>query len=295
MSTPLPPRSWLYVPATRLELLAKALDGPADAVIIDLEDAVPAPAKDRAREDLAKALSTDAFRRRHKPVWVRINHPRSPWGTADIAALAALPADGVRLPKCEDVEVVAAAAAQLQKPVHLLIESATGVRNADTLARASEQVTGIALGEADLLADLGGSDATALAYARGHIVLTSRAAGLGRPVMSVFTNIADLSALATDSRQARASGFFGRTVVHPRQVPIVNAAFTPAADEVETARRLVDSLDAALLEGRGAQVDERGNFIDAAVVAQAQLVLALAEQYGGDTTTTIDTSDQENQ
>jgi citrate lyase subunit beta / citryl-CoA lyase len=270
-----PPRSWLYVPATRPELVTKALAGPADAVVIDLEDAVPADAKDAARAGLAAAVAGP----RSKPLWVRVNAPTTPWGEADLAAVAALPVDGIRLPKSEDPTVVAQVADRLARPVHVLIETALGVEVADRLARASEWVTGVALGEADLLADLGGSDPSALGWARGRIVVAARAAGRPAPVMSVYTDLADLDGLRTDSERARGLGFFGRSVVHPKQVPVVNAAFRPSADEIDGAHRIVAALERAQRAGSAVVVDERGRFVDAAVVNHARLVLALADHH----------------
>lgn len=276
MSVAPPPRSWLYVPATRPELVPKALAGPADAVVVDVEDAVPAAAKDAARE----ALAGFAALPRAKPLWVRANHPATEWGRADIAALADLPVDGVRLPKSEDPDLVARTAEALGRPVQVLLESATGVENAAALARCSKWVRGIALGEADLLADLGGLDATALTYARGRVVVAARAAGLPAPVMSVWTAIGDSDGLRADSVAARAAGFFGRSIVHPSQAPVVNAAFSPSTDEIEDARRTVSAMTSAEQAGLGVHVDEAGRFLDAAVVNRARLVLALAARDG---------------
>ncbi|SHG70878.1 citrate lyase subunit beta / citryl-CoA lyase [Jatrophihabitans endophyticus] len=290
------PRSWLYVPATRPELVAKALAGPADAVVVDLEDAVPADAKDAARDALVAALAQDACVWRTKPLWVRTNHPATAWGAADLAALhdvAGTAVDGVRLPKAEDADLVADVAGRLGRPLHLLVETALGLRNADVLARAHPQVTGIALGEADLLADLGGLDSSALAYARGHVVATARAAGLGAPVMSVWTDLADLDGLRADTERARALGFVGRSVVHPRQVPVVHEAFTPRPDEVAAAHRVVAALDAATRRGSAVVVDDAGRFVDAAVVNRAKVVLGLARR-GDGAATTPPSPDQEN-
>lgn len=270
--TSAPPRSWLYVPADRPELVPKALAGPADAVVVDLEDAVPSTAKDAARAGLGQIAALP----RTKPLWVRMNHPSTGWGEADLAALATLPIDGVRLPKSEDPELVAATAQRLGRPVHLLLESAAGVENVAVLARCSQWVRGVALGEADLLADLGGLDPSALTYSRGRVVSAARAAGLPQPVMSVWTAIGDLEGLRADTLAARAAGFLGRSVIHPSQVPVVNAAFTPTAEEVARAQRIVASMRSTEQAGAGVHVDESGHFLDAAVVKRARLVLALA-------------------
>jgi citrate lyase subunit beta/citryl-CoA lyase len=272
VSASAPPRSWLYVPASRPELLPKALAGPADAVIVDLEDAVAPSLKDRARAELTGLAGLP---RNGKPVWVRINHPATEWGERDIEALACVGVDGVRIPKADDPALVADVAARLHGPVHLILESALGVHRAHELATASPWVCGIALGEADLLADLRGLDESALLLARGQVVLAARAAGLDSPIQSAFTDLADAHGLHASSLAGRRAGFVGRTVVHPRQVEIVNRAYTPTTDEIDDARAVVTAVGSS---SNAAVVDERGRFLDPALVAQARVVLALAER-----------------
>jgi citrate lyase subunit beta/citryl-CoA lyase len=267
-------RSWLYVPAHRPDLLAKALAGPADAVVLDLEDAVPAEAKDTAREEAVRA----AGRPRDKPLWARLNAVGSPWCTDDVAALSGVVLDGVRLPKAGDPETVALLARRLGLPLHLLLESALGVEQAFALARAHPCVVAVSLGEADLAADLGVRRPDALAWARQRVVVAARAAGLAAPVTSVWTDLADVDGLERDSRNARDQGFFGRSVIHPKQVAPVHRAFTPTDDEVAGARALLASLTAATGRGESAWVDEQGRFVDPAVVAGARRVLEQAHR-----------------
>jgi citrate lyase subunit beta / citryl-CoA lyase len=265
-----PIRSWLYVPAVRAELLPKAIAGEADAVIVDLEDAVPADDKSRARDAAADLLS-EPF---DKPVWVRTNDPLGPWGRQDLEVIAGLPVAGVRLPKCVDPGAVAEAGRVVGKPLQLMLESARGVHRVDELIAASPLVAGIGLGEADLLADLRGFDESALEWSRGQVVVAARAAGLPSPPQSVWTDIEDIEGLRVTTHAARAKGFFGRSVLHPRQVPVVNDVFTPTPDEIEQARRVAGAMREA---GSNTVVDERGRFIDPAVVAGAEFVLALAD------------------
>ncbi|GAA4910782.1 citrate lyase subunit beta/citryl-CoA lyase [Actinomycetospora succinea] len=269
-------RSWLYVPAHRPELLDKALAGPADAVVLDLEDAVPADAKDAARDAAVAAAATP----REKQLWVRMNAVDTPWCADDVAALAGTALDGVRLPKAGEPDTVAALADRLDLPLHLLLESALGVEQAFALARAHPRVVAVSLGEADLAADLGVRRPDALAWARQRVVVAARAAGLAAPVTSVWTDLADPDGLERDSREARDQGFFGRSVIHPRQVEPVHRAFTPTGDEVGAARALLDSLSDAAGRGESAWVDERGRFVDAAVVAGAVRVLEQAHPTG---------------
>jgi citrate lyase subunit beta / citryl-CoA lyase len=271
-----PLRSWLYVPGNRPELIGKAARGEADAIVIDLEDSVPAQAKDAARETV-RAVFDD---RPRKPIWVRINDVRGPWGEADMTALAGLPLSGVRLPKCEDPEVVRSAGHRLGLPLHLLLESAVGIERAMELARAHPDVSGIGLGEADLAADLRTTADTTLAWCRARVVVAARSAGLPAPVQSVWTDVRDLDGLRASSEHARDAGFFGRSVIHPGQVAIVNEVFTPDDRQVRNARELVGALTTAAAGGRSAFIDDEGRFVDPAVVEQARWMLTLAEQLG---------------
>jgi citrate lyase subunit beta / citryl-CoA lyase len=265
-------RSWLYVPAHRTDLVDKALTGTADAVVLDLEDAVPPQAKDTARAAAVAALEAP----RAVPVWVRMNTLDSPWARADTDALASARPDGVRVPKAADVGAVAELAERLAVPVHLLLESALGVESAFLLARCHPLVAGVSLGEADLAADLHVRDRAALRWARQRVVVANRAAGLPSPVAAVWTDLADLDGLAADSIAARDEGFFGRSVIHPSQLEPVHRAFTPAQAEIDSARALLNSLQTAGEHGQSAFVDERGRFVDPAVVAGARWLLDLA-------------------
>jgi citrate lyase subunit beta/citryl-CoA lyase len=263
-------RSWLYVPAHRAELLPKAMAGAADAVVLDLEDAVPADAKATARANALAALAT----RTPKPLWVRVNAPDSDWGRADLAALAGAPAAGLRLPKVEDPALVRAVAGQTRLALHVVLESALGVERAFDLATAHPLVALLSLGEADLMADLRIRDRSALDWARGRVVNASRAANLPSPPHAAWTNVSDVDGLARDSRIARARGFFGRSVLHPGQLATVNEVFTPSPDEVATARALLDRQRA---ESSAAWLDAEGRFVDPAVLANARWQVDLAD------------------
>jgi citrate lyase subunit beta/citryl-CoA lyase len=267
-------RSWLYAPGSRPELVGKALRGGADAIVIDLEDAVPADRKAEARETVRSVAGQDP----PKPVWVRVNDIRGPWGEADLDALAGLPLSGVRLPKCEDPAVVRQVGYRLGLPMQLILESAVGVERASELARAHPLVSGIGLGEADLAADLRVVGEDALAGCRFRVVLAARAAGLAAPVQSVWTAVGDLDGLRRTSERARDGGFFGRSVIHPAQVPVVNEVFTPTASQIRAAQDLIDALATAERDGDAAFLDGSGRFVDPAVVEGARWTLALAAQ-----------------
>lgn len=268
------PRSWLYVPATRPDRVEKALAGEAEAVIVDLEDSVSAHAKETARNTVL-----DLAERVRRPFHVRVNDLTGPWGAHDLSALAGAPVAGVRLPKIESADQVfravdALAHARVPVPIHVLLESALGVENAFAIATAHPDVAGISLGEADLRASLRVSDDTALDWARSRVVNAARAAGLPSPAQSVYTDVADEEGLRASSERGRATGFFGRAVIHPRQIPIVHAAYTPGAHERREAAELLAGLEEAGTQGTNAFLTTDGRFVDPAVVQAARAVLA---------------------
>ncbi|GAA2737324.1 CoA ester lyase [Actinocorallia aurantiaca] len=263
-------RSWLYVPGDRPDRMDKALAGPADAVVLDLEDAVGAAAKDEARRNVLDVLASG------RTAYVRVNDPATPAGKADLKALAASPGAlaGVRVPKSEDPGELRRVAYLLGVPVYPLIESALGVENALALATAHPLVGGISLGEADLLADLR-AGRQALAWPRSRIVVAARAAGLPSPAQSVWTAVRDLDGLRADTEAGREAGFFGRSVIHPAQIPVVHQACAPDPEETAWARELLERFTGAA--GEAAWIDPSGKFVDKAVVERARWLLSLAE------------------
>ncbi|NDL59073.1 HpcH/HpaI aldolase/citrate lyase family protein [Phytoactinopolyspora mesophila] len=265
----------LYVPADRPDRVRKALAGDADVVIIDLEDAVAPPGKETARSAIPELIAEVPGR----PVQVRINGMASPWAAADLTMVAALPAHvEVRLPMVvSPADVEAATGVTGERPVHALIETAAGVEAAGEIARTSG-VASIGLGEADLASDLGTSDEAALSWCRQRIVVAARAAGLAAPAAAVYTNVHDLDGLAETTRQARRWGFVGRAAIHPRQLPVIVAAFAPDADELRRARDVLDSVEDAQSRGDGTSVLADGSFLDVAMVQQARRVVELHER-----------------
>ncbi|GAA5060908.1 HpcH/HpaI aldolase/citrate lyase family protein [Nocardia callitridis] len=265
------PRSWLYVPGHRVDRIGRALESSADAVVIDLEDAVPVGAKELA---LTNALAALDLASEDRAIWLRLNAIGSPWLDEELGELASAvrKPSGVRLPKAESPRSVSASVDRIDCPVHVMVESATALLDAREIVRCHPRVTGIALGEADLAADLR-TESDGLEWARGWIVAVARAEGLASPVQSVWTDVEDIAGLAHSSRAARARGFFGRSVIHPKQIEIVNEAYTPSPSELRTAQRVVERAAAAAAAGESAVLDEDGRFIDPAVVANARIVL----------------------
>jgi citrate lyase subunit beta/citryl-CoA lyase len=269
----LPPvRSYLYVPGDDGRRIEKALAGEADAVVLDLEDAVAPNRKEEARETVAHVLKSKP----EKPAFVRVNAVGTELSAADIDAVTGRHLAGLRLPKTESVESVRLVAQTLEElgsgaRIQCLIESALGLERAFEIATSHERVSGISLGEADLSADLGASDETGLLYARSRIVSAARAAGLPHPVQSVYTNVHDLEGLRRSTEVGKRLGFVGRSAIHPSQVPVVNEIFTPTEEEVSEAQGLLDQLGSE----EGAFVLEDGRFVDRAAVESARLTLAL--------------------
>ncbi|MGI5224424.1 HpcH/HpaI aldolase/citrate lyase family protein [Actinoallomurus sp. CA-142502] len=262
----------LYVPADHARRAEKALASSADVVILDLEDAVAVAHKESARAAVVRLLADPP-----RPIQVRVNDLRTPYGRADLASLAPLLSrtDGVRLPKIESADQVREAAAFAPGvALHPLLESALGVERAYDVARAHPRVASIGLGEADLRADLGVSDDAGLTWARSRVVVAARAAGLPAPVQSVYPDVADLDGLAASCRMGRALGFRGRAAIHPAQLPVIAEAYRPDPAEVEAARRVVEAFASATVTDTGAVALENGAFVDLAVVRQAERLLA---------------------
>jgi len=269
-------RSFLYVPGDRADRVVKALDAGADAVLIDLEDAVAFSAKEAARR-----VALDCLRSRSgegPAVWVRINSGEI--GRADATALATEAADlgGVVLAKCDDLAWLDEIAARLPSSVALspLIESALGLRRLDALCT-HPRVTQCHLGEIDLLAELGAraeAGSQLLGHAQAELLYASAAAGILPPIGGVYAAFRDVEGFTADSVRLAQLGFAGRPALHPSQVPVINAAFRPSAEELATAAALVASYDEALARGQGVVTDEEGKMVDEAVVRRARLLLA---------------------
>lgn len=268
----------------------------ADAIVLDLEDSVPAAERDRARRLVVGLLEAVSAPGRaailgQPEVWVRTNQVGTQELEADLAAVVRMGPDGLRIPKVESAEQVAALdrallsiedAAGLHRGQTRLacgIESALGVARAYEIAAASPRVIGLAFGGTDFQADVGameGPDRLETLVARSTLVLASRAAGINPPVDTVHVAIDDDQGLRESTERGRDLGFFGRSAIHPRQVPIINAAFTPSAAEVEQAAHLLEAAEHSVQNGAGSLQLADGTFVDAAVVRRAQMVMDLA-------------------
>ncbi len=274
--------------------MGKAFRAGADAVVLDLEDAVPESEKATARALVRAALSLEAAAPRPVPAFVRINSLASEHWRADVEALIGPDIAGVRVPKVEDIESLCRLSDAITArenslgmaagsiPVVGTIESARGLARLASLAR-GPRIRGFAFGAADYVADIGADplDDRATLLARSSLVVTSRSERLAPPVASVFTRLSDDPGLRADTLSQKALGFFGRSAIHPRQLPIIHEAFDPTPVEVERARKEVAAYEAAHAQGRGATQAE-GGFVDLAVVRRARAVLELHEATAGD-------------
>lgn len=271
------PLTWLYVPGDRPDRVTKALGSGADVVVVDLEDAVGQDRKEYALRATAERLTDPAPG--PVPVHVRVNALTGPLAAHEIRTLAALPGlAGLRLPKVSSPAEVHRAAAWSRAPsvppLYALLESALGIEHAFAIATAHPALRGIALGEADLRADLGVRAESCLGWPRARTVIAARAAGLAPPPQSVHSDVRDLDGLARSCAHGRDLGFVGRAAIHPRQLPVIEAAYLPSAAEIAAAE---DIVEAAAVAG-GARTLADGRFIDPAVVAGARRTLELAHR-----------------
>jgi len=265
----MPLRSYLFVPATRIDRIAKAAASGAGAVIVDLEDAVAPQDKVMAREAFKKWLQTDEA----LPVYVRINASDTSWYANDCELCTASQVLGVVVPKAEDPVQLGLLHQKLPGKVLLpLIETAVGFHQVLAVAKAGG-VERLLFGSIDFKKDLGISgDGDALLYFRSHLVLASRLAGLQSPVDGVTTTIDDIALINEDALRASSLGFGGKLCIHPNQIDVVEKAFLPSEAELEWARGVLQ----AAAQSQGAAVALDGQMIDKPVIERAQSLLARA-------------------
>ena len=270
-----PPRTYLFVPGNRPDRFGKALASAADAVVLDLEDAVAADAKDTARAAV-RAWAADAGPGDRARTVLRINDAAGPHFADDLALLAAIGLPAVMLPKAESAAQVARVRAEAGRvDVLALIETAAGVEHAAAIA-AADGVTRLVFGTLDLAVDLDldiEHSSDGLAYAAGRLVVASRLAGLAAPVAGVTPQLGDQDRLGADLTWSRRHGFGAKVCIHPNQVEPVHAGLVPDPRAVDWARRVLAADRAA---AGAAQLD--GRMIDRPVVLAARRTLARAGQ-----------------
>lgn len=253
----------LFVTADRPDRFAKAAASGADAVFIDLEDAVAPASKVRARE------GPGGFRSYAVPTFLRVKAPAMPWHADDIALAGTLPLAGIIVPKVQSANVILALrrALGVQKAIVALIETAEGLARAREVAAANRN-TRLAFGSIDFSVDIG-CDHTreALLYARSEIVMASRLGMILPPLDGVTAEIRDPDLADSDARYAAGLGFTGKLCIHPSQIPPVQAGYAPSESELAWARDVLSTEDAG-------SVSLNGQMIDAPVRQRAEALLA---------------------
>lgn len=265
------PVTYLFVPGDRPERFERASDCGADAIVLDLEDAVHPDKKADARAAILTWCKATSFAKGR--ILVRINAAGTPWYAHDLALLRAIAGVGAMLPKAEErLALTETLAALGPQPVLVpLIESARGLRAVDSIA-AIEGVQRLAFGTLDFACDLGLSDdERGLMVPAMQIALASRCAGLAAPIAGVTAAIHDDEAIVRDVASARAFGFSAKLCIHPRQVAIVRAAFAPTTAELDWAHQVLAAANAGV---GAAQVN--GRMVDAPVLRKAQSIVEIA-------------------
>jgi citrate lyase subunit beta / citryl-CoA lyase len=277
-------RSFLFVPATSGRKIDKAYASAADAIIIDLEDAVAVSEKPAARAALASIVPATPAR----PTWIRINAVGTAFCFDDLQAGCRSGVTGLIVPKVESPEQLRMLdwiLSNLERSnglaaggiaVAAIVETALGLQHVGPIAAASPRLRRIMFGAVDLAADLAidlGDDTGATGHARFAIACASRAAGLEAPVDTAYTDIANLEGLRSTTLRAKALGYSGKACIHPAQIAVVNEVFTPSAAEVGWARKVVDAFEHAERQGLAAVALE-GQMLDYPVVEKARRLLA---------------------
>jgi citrate lyase subunit beta/citryl-CoA lyase len=286
-------RSLLFCPANEPRKVARLSGSGADAVVLDLEDAVADSQKVAARTSAREALPT----LRGVVRCVRVNAFETGLTSGDVAAVVCPDLDAIVLPKAETLQDVRRLDRMIAKAeekngvahgsvrVIAIVETCAGVAEAAEIAASGRRLLTLVFGSGDLGADLGlptvrGDLTAALAYGRAKIVYDARAAGLPAPLDGPFLMVRDQVALEADCNTSRSLGHRGRVCIHPDQVPVVNRVFGPDPDEVVFARKVIDAFAKAERSG-SASITVDGVFVDYPIVYKAERIVALAESIAG--------------
>jgi citrate lyase subunit beta/citryl-CoA lyase len=280
-------RSLLFAPGNHARRVEKCLTLGADAVILDLEDAVAEAEKAATRALVVQALA----RPRRSLGYVRVNALATPWALGDFQAVVAPGVDGIVLPKVEsasDLRTGEWLIDSLERDRGLprdsidlipIIETAAGFANMAGIAAAARRARRLAFGAGDFTLDIGlawSADETELLPYRSQFVVQSRAAGLEPPLDTVWVSLDDPEGFRRSAQRACSLGFQGKLCIHPDQVPVVNECFRPAPRELAHARRVIEAFEAAQRDGLAAiQVD--GQFVDYPILYRAQRLVARAQ------------------
>ncbi|HSF93397.1 MAG TPA: CoA ester lyase [Thermohalobaculum sp.] len=278
-----PRRSVLYMPGSKARALEKARSLPADALILDLEDAVGPSEKEAARAMIAEAVRARGFGARE--VVIRINGLDTPWGAADLEMAAAAGPDAVLIPKVESAAMIQSVAGRLielgapdSTRIWAMMETPLGILRAGEIAASSHRLACLVMGTNDLVKDLRAAhtpDRTPVIAALGLCLLAARAHGQA-VLDGVHNAIQDTDGLRASCIQGREMGFDGKTLIHPAQLAAANEVFSPSAAELDLARRYAAAFAEAEREGRGVTVVD-GQLVENLHVENARRLIAMAE------------------
>ena len=282
-ATARPRRSVLYMPGSNARALEKGRSLPADALILDLEDAVAPDAKALARSQIVEAVTAGGYGRRE--LIIRVNALESPWGKDDIAAVAACGADAILLPKVESAAMVheaerlmGAAGAPATTAIMCMMETPLGMLHAEAVASASPRLSCFVMGTSDLVKDLQASHTPArlpVLTSLSLCLLAARAYGLAI-VDGVHLDLADDEGFAAACRQGKELGFDGKTLIHPKTIGVANEVFAPSDEEVAFSHRIIAAHAEAAAQGKGVVVID-GKLIENLHVENAKRLVTLAE------------------
>ena len=281
-ATDRPRRSMLYMPGSNARALAKGRSLPADALVLDLEDAVAPDAKEAARAQIADALAEGGYGKRE--ILVRVNGPETPWGAADLEAMARTRADAVLLPKVESAAAVRAAAAAMDAAgaheamaLWCMIETPLGVLRAAEIADSDPRLAGFVMGTSDLAKDLRcrhTPDRLPFLMSLSQVVLAARAYGLAA-IDGVHLDLEDMAGFVAQCRQGLELGFDGKSLIHPKTIAAANRHFGPSPEDVAESRRVIAAFEDAERQGAGVAVLD-GKLVETLHVENARRLLAMA-------------------
>jgi citrate lyase subunit beta/citryl-CoA lyase len=282
MTTIRPRRSVLYMPGSNARALEKAQSLPADALILDLEDAVAPDAKEIARQQVCSAVKAKGFGRRE--IVVRINALSTPWGGADLKAAAEAQPDAILVPKISSPADLLAVEERLMQQQHpknatlwAMVETPAAILNIAAIAASCGRLAAFVMGTNDLIKEIRGvhtQDRANLATALSLSVLAARANGLA-VIDGVYNDIANADGFRACCEQARAFGFDGKTLIHPSQVEPCNVVFAPTVAEIADARKMLAAFDLPENKGKGAiKLDGRMVELLHAEIARSTVAMA---------------------
>lgn len=279
-----PRRSVLYMPGSNMRALEKAKTLAADALILDLEDAVAPDQKATAREQVCQAVINGGYGGRE--LIIRTNGLDTPWGKDDLVAAARTGADAVLLPKVESAAQVSQAEALLSAngapettAIWCMMETPKGILHAEAIAAASPRLGALVMGTSDLVKDLNAHHTPLrlpVITALGLCLLAARAYGLAI-LDGVYLDLDDESGFEASCRQGLEFGFDGKTLIHPKTIDTANRVFAPSAAEVAHAHKIIAAFEAALKDGKAVVLVD-GKLVENLHVAQAKRLAALAAQ-----------------